>query len=436
MSEEVSFRFIDLDAERRRSALLHEVLGGEKPWFPLMGCRPVSAGCEHCVGLKLQNDWLARNGRPASPTLLPPWVQTSELARVSGFSREDHVVVAPGSDLFDEGVSDDQRDQIIHAIESRPDVLFYWFTKHADRQRDYLLALAAYPHAPGEPLRPRWPLQNVRIGVSVEDAASYRERAPYLFETPAVFRILRFEPLLEPIDVEKIELWSGDLLWPLRGIVQAYGGTDADGERFWLPIDEPLTYTPRPDLIVIGGERAAVARPPHPMWIRQIEKIAKAWAVPVFFRGWGSLHPVLKPDRERDASLVIVSVDGLRRGKGLGSATNFLATQSGIGGDVCFTRPASDLDPALTQYPGGKLDARPEWFAPSQKQRITDVSSAARDLAKLHARERYRLLQSERMKQEQASVDDTQKVALGQRLREILTTPISELPERIRGRDE
>src|SRR3546814_19622577 len=79
--------------------------------------------------------------------------------------------------------------------------------------------------------------------------------------------------------------------------------------------------------------------PPHPMWIRNIEKAARTWNIPVFFRGWGSLRPVVKPDLENDQTLVIVSIDGYHRGKGLGGATNFLATQAGLGGDVYFTRP-------------------------------------------------------------------------------------------------
>lgn len=430
MNSETPFNFIDLDAGQRTVALRYEVLGGEKPWYPIMGCRKVSSGCERCVGVQLQNDWLSRNGRPPSAELMAPQVVQSEFARVKTFAREDHIVVAPGSDLFDEAISDEQLDRIILAIESRPDVLFYWFSKHAERQRDYLLALASYPHAPGDRVRPHWPLANVRIGVSVEDGATYRARAPYLFETPAMFRILRFEPVLGPIDIEKIELWSGDILWPLRGIVQAYGGTKQDGERFWLPLDEPLTHTPKPDLVVIGGERGKGARPPHPMWIRHIEKAARTWGVPVFFRGWGSLRPTIKPDLENDPTLVIVSLDGYHRGKGMGGATNFLATQTGLGGDVYFTRPASEADPTLFHYPGGKLDARPEWYAPTQKQRITDVSAAARDLARLHARERYRLLQESRMKEEVAVVAAPPKPAMGERLRTILNTPISELPVR------
>src|SRR3546814_11105986 len=61
------------------------------------------------------------------------------------------------------------------------------------------------------------------------------------------------------------------------------------------------------DLIIIGGERGEKARPPHPMWIRNIEKAARTWNIPVFFRGWGSLRPVVKPDLENDQTLVIRS---------------------------------------------------------------------------------------------------------------------------------
>src|SRR3546814_3612842 len=166
-----------------------------------MGCRPVSSGCDHCVGLQLHNDWLRANGRPTTSSLQPPALQQPEISRVRTFAREDHVVVAPGSDLFDEAISDEQLDYIILTIASRPDVLFYWFTKHAERQRDYLLALASYPNTPGSRPRPKWPLANVRIGVSVEDNNTYRARAPYLFETPAMFRIVRFKPVLGPVDI-------------------------------------------------------------------------------------------------------------------------------------------------------------------------------------------------------------------------------------------
>src|SRR3546814_5337087 len=126
------------------------------------------------------------------------------------------------------------------------------------------------------------------------------------------------------------------------------------------------------------------------MWIRNSGKAARTWNIPVFFRGGGSLRPVVKPDLENDQTLVIVSIDGYHRGKGLGGATNFLATQAGLGGNVYFTRPSTDADPSLFYYPVVKLDARPAWSAPSQQQRITDISDSAPDPARLHARERYR----------------------------------------------
>src|SRR3546814_1184958 len=121
------------------------------------------------------------------------------------------------------------------------------------------------------------------------------------------------------------------------------------------------------DLIIIGGERGEKARPPHPMWIRNIEKAARTWNIPVFFRGWGSLRPVVKPDLENDQTLVIVSIDGYHRGKGLGGATNFLATQAGVGGDCYFTRPWTGADQALLYYTVVKLDGGAWWEAPWQR---------------------------------------------------------------------
>src|SRR3546814_6748063 len=92
MSSESSFQFIDLDAVQRTAALRYEVLGDEKPWYPVMGCRPVSSGCDHCVGLQLHNDWLRANGRPTTSSLQPPALQQPEISRVRTFAREDHVV--------------------------------------------------------------------------------------------------------------------------------------------------------------------------------------------------------------------------------------------------------------------------------------------------------------------------------------------------------
>src|SRR3546814_12222944 len=121
MSSESSFQFIDLDAVQRTAALRYEVLGDEKPWYPVMGCRPVSSGCDHCVGLQLHNDWLRANGRPTTSSLQPPALQQPEISRVRTFAREDHVVVAPGSDLFDDEIRDEQLDYIILTHASRPE---------------------------------------------------------------------------------------------------------------------------------------------------------------------------------------------------------------------------------------------------------------------------------------------------------------------------
>src|SRR3546814_11737655 len=117
------------------------------------------------------------------------------------------------------------------------------------------------------------------------------------------------------------------------------------------------------------------------MWIRNIEKAARTWNIPVFFRGWGSLRPVVKPDLENDQTLVIVSIDGYHRGKGLGGATHFLATQAGLGGYVYFTRPSTDAHPSVCYYPVGNPTPPPPWLAHSQKKCITAIYYSARDHA-------------------------------------------------------
>ena len=124
---------------------------------------------------------------------------------------------------------------------------------------------------------PTAPLDNVWLGVTVENQATADERIPLLLQTPAAVRFVSAEPLLGPVD-----------LWP------------------WLPInsgqedysDNPpppqweREYT-RPDLenllslVITGGETGPGARPMHPDWARGLRDQCQASGVSYFFKQWG-----------------------------------------------------------------------------------------------------------------------------------------------------
>lgn len=64
-------------------------------------------------------------------------------------------------------------------------------------------------------------------------------------DRPPAWRHLVLEPLLGAVDLRRIELASGDRLWPLEGLVQQYLGVDTGGVPQWLPKSDPLRRYPR-----------------------------------------------------------------------------------------------------------------------------------------------------------------------------------------------
>jgi protein gp37 len=107
-------------------------------------------------------------------------------------------------------------------------------------------------------------LQNVWVGVSVEDQQTADERIPLLRHIPASVKFLSCEPLLGHID-----------LINLRN-----GRSDA-----FNPGDAGINW------VICGGESGPGARPMHPDWARSIRDQCAAAGVPFFFKQWGEWIP-------------------------------------------------------------------------------------------------------------------------------------------------
>ncbi|MGH3851783.1 MAG: DUF5131 family protein, partial [Pseudonocardiaceae bacterium] len=107
-----------------------------------------------------------------------------------------------------------------------------------------------------------FPLQNLWIGVSVENQETADERIPLLLQTPAAVRFLSVEPLLA-----SMRLADGWLYDDLSGRCAKAGGVV--------------------DWVIVGGESGPGARPMHPQWVRDIHDQCVAAGVPFFFKQWG-----------------------------------------------------------------------------------------------------------------------------------------------------
>jgi len=350
---------------RREESLSHS----ERPWNVVLGCQPVSDGCLACLAqarLDVHNanagqtvDWSKRGGA----------VELEQaLTEPAAWGTPQRVVIAPLSDLFQPTVSALFVERVLKVVAAHPQHVFLVTTRYPRRMRELL---QAHP-APN----------NLGIGVSAEDAASFEERVPYLFDIAARWRHVVLEPLLSAVDIERIELPTRDILWPLEGIVQQYLGLDAQHQPQWLPKADPLRSLPPLDWIIAGGERGQAPRPPHPAWVRKIRDACLRQHTPFFFRGWGDYVPTRKPDAE-DPGLMVISEDGVRRGRGAGSALNrFTVSDS----DVFFTRLARGDEPIQFFLDGQRHLGLPQQHAPEQRLSSTDASVLERELQRLTPR--------------------------------------------------
>ena len=347
---------------RREESLSHS----ERPWNVVLGCQPVSEGCRGCLAQARLDVHNANAGQTVDWSKRAGGVELElALTEPAAWTTPQRAVIAPLSDLFQPSVSTLFVERVLKVVAAHPQHVFLVTTRHPRRMRELLKAHPAPP--------------NLGIGVSAEDAATLAERLPYLFDIEASWRHLVLEPLLAAVNVERIELPTRDILWPLQGIVQQYLGLDAQHRPQWLPKDDPLHRLPKLDWVIAGGERGQAPRPPHPDWLRAIRDACRRQGTPFFFRGWGDYVPTRKPDAE-DPQLMVVSPDGTRRGRGAGSAINHFALGEG---DVHFTRLARGDEPIQFFLDGQRHLGVPPQQAPQLRLSPGDASVLERELERL-----------------------------------------------------
>lgn len=238
----------------------------EATWNPVTGCSKVSQGCKHCYA---ERDWarLSANpktvyfGRPFTDVMCHP----ERLDQPLRWTKPRRIFVNSMSDLFHEDVPDDFLPDVFAVMAVAKQHTFQILTKRHVRMHEVLNdgvffeAVVCSARGYGVELKTHdWPLQNVWIGISLEDQITADERIPLLLQTPAIVRWISAEPLLGPVD--------------LSDYLEFYVGT---GDTFGL------------DWIVAGGESGTKARPMHPDWVRSLRDQCLEAGVPFLFKQWG-----------------------------------------------------------------------------------------------------------------------------------------------------
>jgi protein gp37 len=265
----------------------------DKVWNPTTGCDRVSPGCANCYAKHLaaryrRNPQMQRlgiyqkdGGRASGPgfglTLRP-----EKLAEPLHWKKPARIFVNSMSDLFHEEVPDEYIDKVFAVMALCPQHTFQILTKRIERARDWLwqqrfgyVEGRAKAFLRGDNPEPvlvgktlRWPMPNVLIGPTVENAAMAKKRLPVTNEIKILLgwrTMVSYEPALGPVDFEG---------WMPRSM-KAEGG--------------PLfVYKGAIDWLICGGESGAKRRPFNHEWARSALRAARAGGIPFFMKQDGA----------------------------------------------------------------------------------------------------------------------------------------------------
>jgi protein gp37 len=289
----------------------------DRTWNPVRGCTRVSAGCVNCYaervayrfsgpGLPYEGLATKRNGHAAWTGQIR--YVTEDVALPLRWRKPARIFVNSMSDLFHEGVTDQQLVELFAVMANSPDHTFQVLTKRPERMRAFLgrlrwgVGLAVVdvygcrsmfarlpylddPREYWEPIRHGPPDQglktidgfiapNIWLGVSVEDQASADARIPLLLDTPAAIRFVSYEPALSPVD--------------FTAIGKTHESDPGFSALTWTPDDEGPLGDAVLDWVIVGGESGPGARPFDVAWARSAVEQCRAAGVPVFVKQLGA----------------------------------------------------------------------------------------------------------------------------------------------------
>lgn len=218
-------------------------------WNPVTGCTHVSEGCRNC--------WAERMAKRQNKAWGQVYLHPERLEQPLHWRRPRRVGVCFMGDLFHPSVPIEYMYNVMHAMEDATQHTFFVLTKRPDGIIDAIARL-----------------ENVVVGVSVEDQVTAEERIWRLLATPSKHRWVSIEPMLGAVDLSQVGHSTKAGKNPDQ-ILNALLGTSNMWEGAKI------------DWVVLGGESGPGARPMHPDWARSVRNRCVATGVPFFFKQWG-----------------------------------------------------------------------------------------------------------------------------------------------------
>ena len=274
----------------------------DKTWNPVRGCARVSEGCVNCYAER-QAYRFSGPGQPyqglvqmasqgPKGTKRPKWTgqivcDHAKLEEPLHWKKPCMVFVNSMSDLFHE--------QIPHTF------LAACFTTMAGCPQHTFQILTKRPEHMVQVMPLIWgivnddkPLENVWLGVSVENQKAADQRIPLLLKTPAAVRWLSVEPQLELI---KLPFCDPACPHPHMDAIDDVQREDPEGVWGCLMCNGYVRFIPNGiyrkvipaiDWVVCGGESGPGARPFNLAWAESLLAQCRAAGVPFFLKQIGS----------------------------------------------------------------------------------------------------------------------------------------------------
>ena len=232
------------------------------------GCTPISAGCQNCYARAIYE----RFGKDHSKVEAHP----DKLERLATMRFPEHspkrgaphrpmAFVVDTGDLFHPDVPTEFIIETFDVMDHRKDVIWQVLTKRAGRMRAVVWELQVLSGVH---------LDNIWLGVTVEDQQAADERIPLLLDTPAAVRWVSVEPMLAPVDLDR-HLWRYD---------------DERGTPFRAPAngwDRP----PALAWVICGAESGPNRRPFDVAWALDLYRQCEAAGVRFFYKQGSALRP-------------------------------------------------------------------------------------------------------------------------------------------------
>ncbi len=204
-------------------------------WNPVTGCSKISTGCKNCYAERMAKR-LQAMGQANYADGFDVRLHPHMLEKPLHWKRPRKIFVNSMSDLFHADVPFEYIEEVFNIMRRTRWHTFQILTKRSMRLQGCILT---------------WP-KNVWIGVSIE-TDDYIYRIDHLLRTTAHTKFISFEPLLERIPQDDLNL---------------------DGI----------------DWVIVGGESGPGARPMQADWVREIRDKCIETSTPFMFKQWGGVN--------------------------------------------------------------------------------------------------------------------------------------------------